>query len=732
MQQEFNAISLFSGLGGDSLGIENAGGNVIAYNEYDKTAIESHQLNFPHSILIQDESLNDRDGVNILKIPDSKFEEYRNNVDLVFAGFPCFIKGTPVLTKNGYKSIEEVTLEDELITHTGKIQKIVNLQKKNFSGKLYNISVKYHPEDIICTNEHPFYVRTKKRIWNNQERRYETFFEKPIWKNAEDLNSNDYVGMVLNKNHIIPQFSFERKVNQSKKSIERVTLDNENMWFTLGYFLGDGWIEDTKKKDGRDTNKIRFAINNIDQEMIVSKISKILPITDKKCDTPGGKCKKFGCADFKWFRIFQQFGKYAHGKKIPEWVQDAPEEFIQEFLHGYFIADGCKDVKRDSVSYTTVSKDIAYGIQRLYLKLGLVFSITKTIRPETCVIQGRTVNQRDTYLIRGWNKLKRKSLSYIDDSHAWFSIKSSFEMVSNKPVFNFEVNEDNTYIVSNTIVHNCQSFSSAGKRKVEDPRNTMFREFSRVVNIIKPKYLIGENVKGLLTKKAENGELYFDIIKAEFERIGYRIYDQVCKANLFRVPQKRERLIIVGIRNDLDQEFTFPVIESNEEPNLIGIIQFNMEGAIKIEPEDYDMTQIPSECILTNMDNDETENNVHPYLQLKAKTDQRTRHTYNGKTYDSLLSFGKRDSPIHVEIIDIRKPSKTIICAYDHQPRLFVPLRNRNGYYIRPILPDELKQIQGFPADFRVAGSRQNKIKQIGNAVPPPLIEEIVTRIRQL
>ena len=71
-------------------------------------------------------------------------------------------------------------------------------------------------------------------------------------------------------------------------------------------------------------------------------------------------------------------------------------------------------------------------IQRLYLKLGLVFSITKTIRPETCVIQGRTVNQRDTYLIRGWNKLKRKSLSYIDDSHAWFSIKSSFEMVSNK------------------------------------------------------------------------------------------------------------------------------------------------------------------------------------------------------------------------------------------------------------------------------------------------------------
>ncbi len=75
---------------------------------------------------------------------------------------------------------------------------------------------------------------------------------------------------------------------------------------------------------------------------------------------------------------------------------------------------------------------------------------------------------------------------------------------------------------------------------------------------------------------------------------------------------------------------------------------------------------------------------------------------------------------------------KTIICAYDHQPRLFVPLKNRNGYYLRTILPDELKQIQGFPANFQISGNEKNKIKQIGNAVPPPLIEEIVRELRQL
>ena len=322
--------------------------------------------------------------------------------------------------------------------------------------------------------------------------------------------------------------------------------------------------------------------------------------------------------------------------------------------------------------------------------------------------------------------IESHQLNFPNSKHIKDESKSDKEgaNILNIPDSKFEEYRNNVDLVFAGFP--CQSFSSAGKRKEEDPRNTMFREFVRVVDIVKPKYLIGENVKGLLTKKAENGDLYFDIIKAEFERIGYRVYYQVCKANLFRVPQKRERLIIVGIRNDLEQEYTFPVVESNEEPNLIGIIQFNMEGAMKIEPQDFDMTQIPDECILTNMDNDETENNVHPYLRIKARPPEQTSLTYKDKTYSNLLSFGKRDSPVHSEIIDIRKPSKTIICAYDHQPRLYVPLRNKNGYYLRTILPYELKQIQGFPANFQISGNQKNKIKQIGNAVPPPLIEEIV------
>ena len=279
--------------------------------------------------------------------------------------------------------------------------------------------------------------------------------------------------------------------------------------------------------------------------------------------------------------------------------------------------------------------------------------------------------------------------------------------------------------------HPCQGFSNGGKKLPDDPRNTLFREFARVCRLVKPKYIIGENVDGLLNRKTATGEKYIDVITAEFNDIGYIVVHQVCHAVKYGVPQLRKRLVYVGIRKDLNQTFTFPEPLNDGKtnlPNLRHIIQFDMKGAIKINPADFDMTSIPNECILKDMSNDDVEipEEVHPYLRLKTKT---RNQDYKGTIHPNTLSFAKRDSPIHCEIIDIRKPSKTIICSYDYQPRLFVPLQNKNGYYIRCILPDELKQIQGFPVDFKLYGSTKDKIKQIGNAVPPPLISQIVKKI---
>jgi DNA (cytosine-5)-methyltransferase 1 len=275
----------------------------------------------------------------------------------------------------------------------------------------------------------------------------------------------------------------------------------------------------------------------------------------------------------------------------------------------------------------------------------------------------------------------------------------------------------------------CQGFSHAGKKLPDDPRNTLFREFLRSTRLINPKYIIGENVKGLQTRKNVDGDLYIDIIKDEFNKIGYDVYYKVfmCSKLDIGVPQNRERLIIVGVRSDLKQEFVFPDENKTKNGDLKNIIEFNMTGALKIEPDylDFDFGDLPDECVLTDMENEEKENNPHPNLvQLATKRD----YVRKDKPRPHRLHFGRR-LDVGGEIIDIRKPINTIICSYAHCPRFFIPLKNKNGNFLRCLLPDELKQIQGFPKDYKLSGNVGKQIKQIGNAVPPPLIELIVNSL---
>ena len=274
----------------------------------------------------------------------------------------------------------------------------------------------------------------------------------------------------------------------------------------------------------------------------------------------------------------------------------------------------------------------------------------------------------------------------------------------------------------------CQGFSHAGKKLPNDPRNTLFREFVRTTHLINPKYIIGENVDALLKRLSDTGEAYINIIKQEFEKIGYKIYYQVLKANNYNVPQERKRLIIVGIREDINKEYKFPD-KVSDYPNLIDIIKFDLKGAIKIDKDHYNIsTQVPVESIMTDMNNDDTEdpNDVHAFLKRQATAKD---FSYQGKTHKNLISFGKRGSPNHIEVINLCKPSKTIISSYDHQPRLFVAVKNKKGCYLRTLLVDELKQIQGFPADYKIAGSWKEMVTQIGNAVPPPMIEAVARQL---
>lgn len=251
----------------------------------------------------------------------------------------------------------------------------------------------------------------------------------------------------------------------------------------------------------------------------------------------------------------------------------------------------------------------------------------------------------------------------------------------------------------------CQGFSNAGKKDVSDPRNRMFHQFLRVVRIVQPDWIIGENVAGLLTKKTDDGtNSVIDVIRDHFAEIGYPIVHKVYDMSTVGVSQSRKRLILVGNRTGIP--YQLPDFKQAKR-GLHHIVESTLENAIETT------LPIPDECIVAVPDTEDITGTPHPYMVLK--------HTQN------LISFGKRDSPIHSEVLDLRKPCKTLICAYTFQPRLYIGLRKPNGKtYIRCLTTREAAQIQGFPADYNFAGSRDDVIKQIGNAVPSRCVSEIV------
>jgi DNA (cytosine-5)-methyltransferase 1 len=264
----------------------------------------------------------------------------------------------------------------------------------------------------------------------------------------------------------------------------------------------------------------------------------------------------------------------------------------------------------------------------------------------------------------------------------------------------------------------CQSFSQGGKKDPSDPRGQMYLQLVRATRLIEPDYVIGENVKGLLSRVTPNGEKFLDVILKAFADIGYQCHFKVMKVQDHGVPQTRERLIIIGKKGEWTPSWPKPL---GIKKTLRGILRFDMEGAYEVPKELFEEAGVPHRAIL--MGEGVPIGEPHPYVIDRSNVREVNYREKNYGTY--ALSFGKRKSPVHAEILDPDGLSKTIICTYGHQPRLFVALGVGDRRYLRCLSVDEIKEIQGFPRGYQLAGSKKDQIVQLGNAVPPPLIERV-------
>ena len=223
----------------------------------------------------------------------------------------------------------------------------------------------------------------------------------------------------------------------------------------------------------------------------------------------------------------------------------------------------------------------------------------------------------------------------------------------------------------------CQSFSIAGKRDKNDPRNALFMEYVKYLDYFKPKAFIMENVIGMLSKKTSNGEKVIDIIMEQLNRNYICIINKLYASD-FEVPQNRRRTIIIGIRKDLN------IIPKEPEPIIPSVKERIPVKNILIPRNDIDKKYYLSEKALAGIANKK------------------------GVNKEKGFGFG-------AQMLDFEKPSYTIPARYWKDG--YDALVRYNETEIRRLTITELKRIQSFPDNYIIDGSNKDIIMQIGNAV---------------
>lgn len=234
----------------------------------------------------------------------------------------------------------------------------------------------------------------------------------------------------------------------------------------------------------------------------------------------------------------------------------------------------------------------------------------------------------------------------------------------------------------------CQSFSIVAQNPkrlgMKDERGKLFFEMCRVLKEKQPKCFIAENVKGILTANNKNA---FPLILEAFENCGYDVQYTIMNAAEYGVPQKRERVIIVGFRSDLDINFNFPSAVIDDD------IDFK-----------------PLKTVI-----EETVEEKYYFSDRAVEGMLRSR---------AFMNKGRAQ--------DLNKPCNTVgahlakVSLNSTDPVLMI------GERYRRFTPREVARIQSFPEEFRLIGSESAQYRALGNAIPPVMFWYVANEVRRV
>lgn len=254
----------------------------------------------------------------------------------------------------------------------------------------------------------------------------------------------------------------------------------------------------------------------------------------------------------------------------------------------------------------------------------------------------------------------------------------------------------------------CQGYSTVGKRDINDDRNYLYLQYCRIVEKVKPEFFVLENVKGLLT--LNNGKFKEDIVE-RFTKLGYIVDYKILNSADYGVPQNRNRVFFVGIKN---KKFKFP------KEKLKKVTTYEAISDLTSYEDKY------TTSAQTSYQKNMRGNNK------QLKNNEFTVHTEKTIDVISKIPDGGKITDLPKEFWEIRKYNKAFQRMNSKLQSNTIDTGHRNYFhYSENRIPTvrESARIQSFPDNFIFYGSRTSQYKQVGNAVPPLLANAIAIEI---
>lgn len=258
----------------------------------------------------------------------------------------------------------------------------------------------------------------------------------------------------------------------------------------------------------------------------------------------------------------------------------------------------------------------------------------------------------------------------------------------------------------------CQGFSTAGKRQIDDPRNQLFREYVRLLRGLQPKVFVMENVSGLVKGKMK---LVFAEITRELKASGYRVSTRLMNAMYFNVPQSRQRLIFIGVREDLEVEPSHP--KAQDKPIAVSDI---ILGCVATRSQHINpwISSDRSSATICKMDI----GYEAAFISDEDMADAQIKTTW--QMYRVLIGKETHKPKVLVRL-DASKPSPTIQKDAGNTTTGMI-----HPFEIRRLTIPEIKRLASFPDAFEMCGDFKEKWACIGNSVPPLFMRAIAIHIR--